>query len=216
MELCYLHPNYFKPDPNIVKKYSINPYSQYFVLRFVSWSASHDIGQGGLDFEYKKKIIEKLSKYGQILISSEGPLPVEFEKYRISFNPVDLHHFLYYATLYVGEGSTTASECAVIGTPAIYINSLVAGNCKEQDDFYNVCYHYKKQDGVLEKIDELLKCESLQDIHRERKKKIIRDKIDPTAFFVWFVENYPKSEQIMRSKPDYQYKFRKDDEIRSI
>jgi hypothetical protein len=143
-------------------------------------------------------------------------LPYEFEKYRISINPVDLHHFLYYATLYIGEGSTTASECAVIGTPAIYINSLVVGYCKEQDEVYNTCYHYKNQHGVLEKIDELLKCDSLKNVHRGRAKKIIKDKIDPTAFLVWFVENYPKSKKIMRETPDYQYNFRNNDEINSI
>ena len=213
MELCYMHPNYFKPDPEIVKGYGVNPDEKYFVLRFVSWKASHDIGQAGLDLEYKKKIIEKLSPQGKILISSEGTLPQQFEKYRISINPVDLHHFLYFADLYIGEGSTTASECAVIGTPAIYINSLTVGYCKEQDEVYNACYHFKKPHGVLKKIDELLISDTLKIDHRKKAQQIINDKIDPTAFLVWFVENYPQSKKIMKENPSYQYKFRSNDGI---
>ncbi len=34
---------------------------------------------------------------------------------------------LAYATLFIGEGATMASECAVLGTPAIYVNSLQLG-----------------------------------------------------------------------------------------
>jgi len=34
------------------------------------------------------------------------------------------------------------------------------------------------------------------------------DKIDVTAFLVWFVEYYPKSAKIMKENPDYQYNFR--------
>ena len=34
------------------------------------------------------------------------------------------------------------------------------------------------------------------------------DEIDVTAFMVWFVENYPKSVQVMKNNPDYQYKFK--------
>ena len=36
---------------------------------------------------------------------------------------------------------------------------------------------------------------------------MLNEKIDGTAFLVWFVENYPESEKIMRSNPDYQNNF---------
>ena len=35
-----------------------------------------------------------------------------------------MHNALKYASLFVGEGATMASECAILGTPAIYVNSL--------------------------------------------------------------------------------------------
>jgi len=37
---------------------------------------------------------------------------------------------------------------------------------------------------------------------------MLEDKIDVTAFLVWFVENYPESFSIMRENPDYQAGFK--------
>jgi len=33
------------------------------------------------------------------------------------------------------------------------------------------------------------------------------NKIDPTKFLVWLIENYPKSKSILKENPNYQYKF---------
>ena len=37
---------------------------------------------------------------------------------------------------------------------------------------------------------------------------MLADKIDVTAFMVWFIENYPGSFRIMKEEPDYQYRFK--------
>jgi hypothetical protein len=37
---------------------------------------------------------------------------------------------------------------------------------------------------------------------------MLRDKIDVTAFMVWFIENYPDSVNIMKENPEYQDRFR--------
>ena len=36
---------------------------------------------------------------------------------------------------------------------------------------------------------------------------MLSEKIDVTAFMVWFVENYPESVEIMKKNPDYQLRF---------
>ena len=43
---------------------------------------------------------------------------------------------------------------------------------------------------------------------QDRGKKMLSDKIDVTAFLVWFVENYPESAKVLKDNPDYQYKFK--------
>jgi hypothetical protein len=43
---------------------------------------------------------------------------------------------------------------------------------------------------------------------QKRRMKMLSEKIDVTAFMVWFVENYPQSIKVMKEQPDYQYNFR--------
>lgn len=208
MELFYLHPKYFKPDFRIVESYAIKPEEKFFVLRFVSWRASHDIGQKGLSSKSKINLVKKLEKFGHVLISSESELPEELKKYQFKIKPEHLHHFLAFATLYIGEGSTTASECAVLGTPNIYINSLVVGYCKEQDEKYGLCHHFSDENGIMELAVKIISDHRIHQEYQNRRKVLLQDKIDGTSFLVWFVENYPESEKIMRENPDYQYNFK--------
>jgi uncharacterized protein len=37
---------------------------------------------------------------------------------------------------------------------------------------------------------------------------MLADKINVTPFLAWFIENYPASERVMRTDPDYQLRFR--------
>jgi hypothetical protein len=60
---------------------------------------------------------------------------------------------------------------------------------------------------LLTKLEELLSIQNLKEIFRNRRLKMLSNKIDVTAFLVWFIENYPKSKQIMKEYPDYQYNF---------
>ena len=72
-------------------------------------------------------IIHKCSQFARVLIASEAPLNEEFEKYRFPISPDKMHDALHYATMYIGDGGTMATEAAVLGTPAIFISSLTAG-----------------------------------------------------------------------------------------
>jgi predicted glycosyltransferase len=208
MELAYLHPNYFKPDPSVLKILNVEKNDKYVILRFVSWNAAHDVGQFGLSLEMKKKIVSELSTKIKVFISSEGTLPQDFKKYQIKIPPEKIHNVLAYATLFIGEEATMASECAMLGTPAIYINSLEVGSCTEEEYKYNLIYNYRNFDGVIKKSTELLGEPNIQTNWQKKKIKMLNDKIDVTAFFVWFFENYPKSISILKENPDYQYKFK--------
>ena len=84
MELCYLHPNYFKPNPSIFTDLKINPFEKYVIVRFVSWEASHDIGQHGFTDYEKIKFIKTISNYIKVFISSEGYIPEEIQKYKLN------------------------------------------------------------------------------------------------------------------------------------
>jgi hypothetical protein len=208
MELFYLNPKYFTPDISIINSYGISSNEKFFIVRFVSWNASHDIGQKGLSFESKIKLVHTLEEKGRVLISSEGSIPDAFKSNQIKIRPEHLHHFLAFAELYVGEGSTTASECAVLGTPNIYINSLIVGYCKEQQEKYGLCNHLTNENGVIEKVVEIINNQDIRQEYITKRQRMLDDKIDGTAFLVWFIENYPQSEEIIRKNPTYQYSFK--------
>jgi len=199
-ELAYLHPNYFIPDPKVREELGVLEKQKYFILRFVSWSASHDAGQVGLTNEQKKDIIKILTKKGKVFISSEAPLPSDFEIFSFPLTPERMHHALAMANLYVGEGATMASECAMLGTPSIYINTQEAGVIKEQEK-YGLIYHFRKPDGVLDKITEILENEKIKEIQITKRNLMLKEKIDVTAFLIWFIENYPKSFDLIRTNP---------------
>lgn len=192
MELCALHPNYFKPNAEILKTINLKPNEEFVILRFVSWEASHDVGHSGISLDLKLQLITELKKRFRIFISSEAHLPLQLQPYRINIEPYQMHDVLAHASLFIGEGATMASECAMLGTPAIYVNSLDAGTLQEQAN-YQLIYSYRNSNGVLEKTKALISIPNLKKIQIEKRNKMLNEKIDVTAFMTWFVENYPAS-----------------------
>jgi len=206
-ELASLHPNYFKPDRSVIDYLRVKKDEKVVIFRFVSQAASHDIGHRGLSLETKRKTVKEIAKYAKIFISSEEELPVDLIKYQIKIPPEKMHDALAYATLFLGEGATMASECAMLGTPAIYVNSLSAGTLEEHEK-YGLIYSYRSSLGVIEKALELLEIQNLKEQWQMKKNKMLTEKIDVTAFMVWFIENYPESVKIMKNNPDYQFNFK--------
>jgi len=202
MELFYLHPSVFTPDPSIVRHLGVNPGEKYVVVRFVSWDAFHDIGQHGFDYESKIKLVRALVPHVKVFISAEGDLPPELEQYRILISPEKMHDVLAYATLFIGEGATMASECAALGVPAIYVNSLELGYLKEQERKYGLVFNYRTSEGITEKALELVKEVDDGASWKNKQKNLLREMIDPTRFLVWFVQDYPYSLERLRSTPD--------------
>jgi len=191
-ELAYLHPKYFEPNPKIYDYLKIEQGDPYFILRFVSWGASHDVGQTGLSVDMKRSIVNLLQPHGKVFISAESDLPDDLKKLRIKIQPEKMHDVLNYAKIFVGEGATMASESAVLGTPAVYINSMIADTINEQQD-YGLLFHFRNTEGLIEKLEELLDKENLNTIWQGKRQKLLADKIDVTSFTLWFIENFPTS-----------------------
>lgn len=192
-ELAYLHPNYFSPNPAILDEIGLHEDDPFIILRFVSWNASHDRNQSGI--VDKVSFVRNVEKYAKVFITSEMDLPLELDPNILKISPEKLHDLLYYATLYIGEGATTASECAILGTHALYTNTLRLGYTNEEDMKYGLVFNYSDiqqiQTDVLKKTIELLGNKNLKIEGREKRKKLLNDKEDPTAFMVSLIENYP-------------------------
>jgi uncharacterized protein len=209
-ELCYLHPNYFKPDQKILDDLGLEPDKKYFVLRFISWQATHDSGIKGFSVEEKYDLVRELSAYGIVLISSEKPLPQELEQYKLKIPPEKLHDILASADLYIGEGGTTATECALLGVPNILINPMAKhiGNHIELQNKYQLQFYFDNLQEAMPKIKAILNNENNLKTMKVQRDRLLKDKIDVTAFLVWLVENYPESVREIMQHPDYQDKFK--------
>ena len=141
-ELAYLHPNHFIPDPEAVESYGIDTRSPFFILRFASLNAHHDVGIKGINTEVAQRLIDILSPHGRIYITSERPLEPQFEQYRIKINPLDMHHVMAFASLYIGDSQTMAAEAGVLGVPFVRFNDFVGriGYLRELEDVYELGY----------------------------------------------------------------------------
>ncbi len=210
-ELAYLHPNQFNFEPKYITQYR-DCNKPYIIVRLVKLTASHDKGKSGLAHSVLDQIIELSKNKYQIFISFEGEIIQKYEKYKIKFNPVIMHHFLAGAHLVIGDSQTMIAEAAILGTPAVRINDFV-GKLSYLDEIekkYNLAFGYKisEQKYFILKIIELLNTENLKSIWKEKLHQFYKDKIDVTAFMVWFIENYPASIRTMKNNPSFQYNFR--------
>jgi hypothetical protein len=187
-ELAYLHPNYFKPSVEVLHEFGLEQGETFFIVRFVSWGASHDVGQKGLTFEEKVQVVNKLSKFGRVIITSEELLPEVFMPYRMQANPTKIHDLLYFASLYIGEGATMASEAALLGTPSIYTSTLSLGYLNELSSKYQLVHHYTDGKAALEKALSIVSDPNSTQEYQARCQQMLSKKADVTAWIVNFVE----------------------------
>lgn len=210
MDSAYLHPKYFS-EKNV--EFNLRPQNEHkkqkVMLRFVSWNASHDINQNGFSNKDIYRLIQVLTPYADIYISSEKNLPADLKKYHININPADMHYYMQKVDLFIGESGSMATEAAYLGTHSIVLNSA-------SNDFgvfhwfskFKTFYIADDFEDVLNTALVLLKRNDLFLVAKNEAIKIISQGINLTDFMVWFIENYPISIQIMKENPDYQHSFK--------
>ena len=210
-ELAYLHPHNFIPDRSIVEKY-FPADTPYFLIRFAKLKAHHDTGIKGIDTDIARRLIDILKPHGRVFISSERALEPEFEPYRIHIKPIDMHHVMAFADLYLGDSQTMAAEAGVLGLPFIRFNDFVGkiGYLRELEDIYQLGYGIKtdQAESLYKSVELLLTMPDRKAVFGERRKKMLSEKIDFAAFLTWFIESYPDSARIMKENPDYQQQFK--------
>jgi hypothetical protein len=183
-ELMYLHPDSFTPDSQEIAFLNLRPEEPYFIVRFVAWGATHDIGERGFSGAEKRDLVRELAKRGRVLLSVESDeIEPEFAPLVTTFPPEKVHHLLAFAALYIGEGATMASEAAVLGTPSIYVSTLRMG-VQEDEEKYGLLYMIADGKAALAKALELLGTPDLKAVWQERRAALLKDKINPVPWLV--------------------------------
>ena len=201
MEQCYL-PNDDLTTDILNFNYSLS--KKIVLIRLVSWNASHDIGQSGISIQNLTGLVNSFKKDAHILISCEGDFPKDFKKYQLNINPEEIHKLLKITDLFIGEGATMASECAILGTPAIYVNTLTAGTIIEQEK-HGLLHHFKSSEGVIDKAKEIFYNDQIKEEYLRKNKAFLKDLTNVNKFMEWFIINYPQSFHIIKDNPDNQY-----------
>ena len=190
-ELSYLHPRYFTPDRACALANGLAPDRETFLLRLVSWQASHDIGERGWSPELLDTVVGWLSGRGRVLISAEGPLPERYQPLRYRGRVSELHHVMAFSRALIGESATMASECAVLGVPSIYAAETGRGYTDEQQSRYGLVRNVKQLTWVtLEPVlEEILRHPA--GYWQLMRQRLLQEKCDVAAFVADCIERFP-------------------------
>lgn len=196
-ELSYLHPYRFTPQESVLHEVGLTKGEPFFIMRFNVFKAHHDSGAKGLNIAQKLQIIELLKPFGKLFITTERDIEPEIKQYQLPVAPEKIHSLMYYATLFIGDSQTMISEAALLGTPAIKLNSF-AGRLSipnEIENRYGLCYSFLPEqfEEMKALIATLVIQSDLKMDWNRRRQKMLNDKIDLTAFLIWLVEKYPRS-----------------------
>jgi hypothetical protein len=104
-----------------------------------------------------------------------------------------------------------ASECACLGTPSIFLDNDGRGYTDEEEERYGLVFNFSEslldQTRSLEKAIDILNTPNREIEFQKRHQKMIDEKIDPTKFIAWFIEQYPMSHQEIKNNPDLPSRF---------
>ena len=208
-KLSYLHPNVF--TPNVLEIAEITG-EEFFILRFAQLSAYHDTNRTGITKEIAQKLISLLEPHGKIYITAERELEPEFEKYRLAIDPLKIHHALSFAKMYIGDSQSMAVEAALLGTPGIRFNDFAGeiGVLNELENTYGLTFGVKadKPQQLYSLVENLLANKNLKQEFEEKRKRLLHEKINVFDFFMWFIQNFSRSQIEMQKNMDYQYNFK--------
>jgi predicted glycosyltransferase len=210
-ELAYLRPAYFNPDISVTENI-FDAEKPNFFIRFAKLTAWHDENKTGITDELALKIINTLTPYGKVHLSSERPLPESLEPYRVRIRASDILHVLSRADLYIGDSQTMTAEAAVLGTPAIRFNDFVGklGYLEELEHRFGLTIGIPthEPERLIKTISELASRKNLKNEWKEKRKRMLSETIDPTRFMTWFFDHYPNSATELKNNPQIQEQFK--------
>lgn len=189
-ELAYLSPKYFNPNKDVIKTYGLKS-GEYIILRLSALASHHDLNAKGFSFKNEEELnnyIKELENYGTVIVSSEKDKLPAIKDHQLNFDPKDLHHILYFAKLYIGEGASMASEAAILGIPSIYVSNTRRGYLNELEERYGLVYSISTKDKAFEKAVEILGQHQISTKWVEKRNRMLSEKEDVVKVIVDAIE----------------------------
>ncbi len=190
--LAALHPNVFTPDPGKLAVEGLSPGEPFSLIRLVAWNSNHDVGDFGVRDIHR--VVERLSRFGRVLISSEAPLPPDLQPLQRRGLASDVHHVMAYARLLFGESATMATESAILGVPAIFLSTSSRGYTDELERRYQMVFNFNGAQAIeaaaLDRAEAILTMPDGQAVFKARHDQMMTEQIDVSAFVTEIVERY--------------------------
>jgi hypothetical protein len=191
-ELAYLHPDFFKPNPATLQEVGIRSNERFALLRFNALDAVHDFGVKGFTLNEKRQLLNELSKYVRVFVSSESPLPDDLARHELRIAKHKIHDMIFYAALVVADTQTVVTEAAILGTPAIRCNSFVGaddmGNFVELERDYGLVLNFQDPQSAIKKACELAQDPESKRLWRIKAESMLLSKVNLVRFMSDFLE----------------------------
>jgi predicted glycosyltransferase len=191
----YLQENVFTPNQDLVRK--VMGDSKYYIIRLVGLDAHHDGNVKGINESVLDKILPLLETNGKVLISSEKKLPPKYEKHRYIIDPSEMHHFIYYSELLIGDSQSMVHEAALLGTPSIRYNSFVGkiGVLEVLEKEYGLTIGVKagEENQLLESIKSILATKDYKERIEGKLTQMKSKMTDVNQFAIEYIKNHSRA-----------------------
>jgi len=145
-----------------------------------------------------REVIAALSSYGRVVLSSEKTLPPDLQALTLRGPRQNMLHLQAFARLFLGESATMASECSMLGVPAIFLSTSRRGYIDEQQNRYEMAFSYNDpetgQAQALAKARELLEDPETPARWQAKRERMLAELIDVTAFIRETVASFARAD----------------------
>lgn len=206
VEQLYLHTSIYNPTSDVLNRLGVKK-GEYILVRYISYDAHHDLVANPITEKTKKRIVDTLKQKHKVFVSHESPVN-PYAEYGLEIAPEEMHDIEANAKFVITEGATMGCESFVLGVPSLYINPLKVSYTDLQARIFPETYLDSINEESIINAIELLESANQSNCSQTTRCRIEENTINPTEFLVWFVENYPNSERIIRGNPEYMNKFK--------
>lgn len=199
--LAYLHPAHFKPDHSVLQEINASPARKRVFVRFVDHGSSHDFGHRALSISEQVRIVNALAEQAQVSISSERPLTASLQPYRVGCAPERIHDLLASSDLAMGDSATMCTEAAVVGTPAIYIDSKTRGYTDDLMHRYGLCTRWAPHQltPMLAHARQILASDQPGECFQNAWQRMLAEHIDASAYQVAQIDRMVQEHAVRHS-----------------
>ena len=177
-------------------------------FRLTRTDSVHHLGEKELDLSAVAYIINSFSTRRDVFVSREIPLSGIIPENSLQPDLLHIHEELLKCAAFWGNSPTMAAESALLGVPAVYVGTGKFAYIRELETSGMVfCYSPVHLDDSLTKLEELLEQADRKQF-RQLRDRLLKDKIDMTELFYWFITDYPRSARIIATDRNWQSRFR--------